>query len=597
MISKSRVEQVLVDNDKETAEFDWPLFKQFAAYLRPYIKQLAIMYSLAIVNVVSTVLIPIVLRHGIDTHIAAGDVSGLLRISALLLGLVTVLYLSARGQGLFMVRIGYRVLYELRRDLFGKLQYLSFRYFDRERAGKIMSRLTNDVQVLEELLQAGLDTIVVDAFMIVGITAAMFLLDARLALILLFTIPAFALLVFVLRTRILHAGRRIQRKLGSVNAFLNESISGIKVIRAFAREDENTAMFHDINADYVAQARSFYPLLAVFWQCVIMLATIGPAMVLAGGGILLAQGTITLGVIAAFLTYINRFFQPMQKISNMINQLSRAMASAERVFEIINQEPDIVDAPDAKRDVSISGEVEFRNIWFAYEGEEYVARDLSFHVEPGETVAIVGPTGAGKTTIINLLCRFYDPLHGAVLVDGYDLRELAQSAYRSHLAVVMQDTRIFSGSVLENIRFGRPEASEQEVRDVAKRMSIHEMIEAMPDGYLSEIGERGSSLSLGQKQLLAFARALLRDPSILILDEASSYLDSNTEALVQKAMDELSHGRTTFVIAHRLATIRGADRIIVMKEGRIVEVGSHPELVDREGAYAKLLYTQYAARV
>ncbi len=597
MISKSRVEQVLVDNDKETAEFDWPLFKQFAAYLRPYLKQLAVMYSLAILNVVSTVLIPIALRHGIDTHIAAGDVSGLLRISALLLGLVTVLYLSARGQGLFMVRIGYRVLYELRRDLFGKLQYLSFRYFDRERAGKIMSRLTNDVQVLEELLQAGLDTIVVDAFMIVGITAAMFLLDARLALILLFTIPAFALLVFVLRTRILHAGRRIQRKLGSVNAFLNESISGIKVIRAFAREDENTAMFHEINADYVAQARRFYPLLAVFWQCVIMLATIGPAMVLAGGGILLAQGTITLGVIAAFLTYINRFFQPMQKISNMINQLSRAMASAERVFEIINQEPDIVDAPGAKRDVSIGGEVEFRNVWFAYEGEEYVARDLSFHVEPGETVAIVGPTGAGKTTIINLLCRFYDPLHGAVLVDRYDLRELAQSAYRSHLAVVMQDTRIFSGSVLDNIRFGRPEASEQEVRDVARRMSIHEMIEAMPDGYLSEIGERGSSLSLGQKQLLAFARALLRDPSILILDEASSYLDSNTEALVQKAMDELSHGRTTFVIAHRLATIRGADRIIVMEDGRIVEVGSHAELLDRDGAYAKLLHTQYAARV
>ncbi|MFW5994959.1 MAG: ABC transporter ATP-binding protein [Spirochaetia bacterium] len=596
MISTKRVQSVLVDNEKETAEFDWPLFKQFLRYLKPHLKGLVVMYALALINVVSTVTIPVVLQIGIDRHIAEGDVGGLAVVSGVLIALLVVLYLSARGQGVLMVKIGYRVLYALRRDLFERLQYLSFRYFDKERAGKIMSRLTNDVQELEELMRAGLDTIVVDAFMILGIIVAMFTLDARLALILLFTVPAFALLVFVLRSRILRAGRQIQRKLGSVNAFLNESISGIKVIRAFAREEENGRMFREINGDYYDQTRRFYPLIAIFWQSVATLSTIGPAMVLAGGGILLAQGTITLGVIAAFLTYINRFFQPMQKISNMLNQLSRAMASTERIFEIINHEVDVDDAPDALRDVTIHGEVEFRHVWFAYEHDEYVGRDLSFHVSPGETVAFVGPTGAGKTTIINLICRFYDPVAGTVRVDGHDLRTIAQSTYRSQIAVVMQDTRIFSGTVIDNIRFSKPEATDEEVREVARRMSIHDMIESMPDGYYSEIGESGGSLSLGQKQPLAFARALLRDPSILILDEASSYLDSQTEELVQKAMSELSRGRTTFVIAHRLATIRDADRIVVMEDGAIVESGSHTELVRSGGAYARLLNTQYSVR-
>ena len=581
--------------EKQAADFDWGIFKRFLAYLKPHGRSLAVMYVFALLNVGAFVAIPFVLRTGIDEHIAVGQIEGLPVVGALLAGLLVVMFGAARSQGVLMMKIGYRVLFALRRDLFSHLQHLSFRFYDRQKTGQIMSRLTNDVQVFEELLRAGLDTIVVDAFMLVGIAGAMIALDARLSLILAVTVPSFALIVFVLRNRLVNAGRQIQQRLSSVNAFLNESISGIRVIRAFAREEENIENFESVNEEYFQQTRRFYPLLAWFWQSVATLATFGPVLVLLVGGILLSRELVTIGVIAAFLTYINRFFQPMQKISNMLNQISRTMASGERIFEILDVEQDVKDRPGALHQVAVQGAVEFRNVWFAYDDADYVARDISFATEPGKTIAIVGPTGSGKTTIINLLCRFYDPTDGAILVDGYDIRDLAQSAYRDHIALVMQDAHVFSGTVADNIRYGKPDATREEIESVAREVGIAEVVAGLPDGYESEIGERGGSLSLGQRQLLAFARALIRNPQILILDEASSYLDSESERLVQAAAAKLCSGRTSFVIAHRLATIRDADRILVLESGRIVEDGTHSDLVSLDGRYADLLKTQFAA--
>lgn len=595
MISRTTTSRVLSRNEAESAKFQAALLKRFLTYFRPYTRTLMLMYLAALINVGTFIAIPIVIQICIDRDIMNGDYNGLLRTGGLLFLLIIILFAAGRTQGVLMMKVGYRVIRDLRDDLFCHLQTLSFSFFDTQKTGKLMSRITNDVQVFEELLRAGLDTIVVDFVLIISIIAAMIFLDPWLSIVLLFTIPGFAFIVFVLQRHLLRAGRRIQNELSHVNAFLNESIAGIRVIRAFAREDENVATFKSVNNDYWQEAKSLYPILSLFWQSVATIGTLGPTLVLLIGGIRLSRGLVTIGVIAAFLAYVNRFFQPMQKISNMLNQISRAMASAERIFEIMDIQTTVADSGGAHQDFRLYGEIEFRNVWFAYNDAEYVMRDLSFHVQPGETIAIVGPTGSGKTTIINLLCRFYDPVKGRVLIDGVNLANLSQREYRSKIALVMQDPHMFSGSIADNIRFGRPSADDDAIRKVAQTMGISQMIERLPDGYQHDIGERGSHISLGQRQLLAFARALIRDPAILILDEASSYLDSESERLVHEATRTLCKGRTSFVIAHRLSTIQHADRILVLDQGILVEQGNHEELMVSNGLYANLVKTQYAA--
>ncbi|MBN2533108.1 MAG: ABC transporter ATP-binding protein [Spirochaetales bacterium] len=577
------------DDNDESRPFDWKQVKRLVVYLKPHKRNLIIMYALALLNVGTTIAAPVLLKVGLDSYIARGDVPGLLFITGVMTVTLVAQFFSARGQGVILNKIGYDVLYNLRQDLFTHLQQLSFRFFDYRKTGKIITRLTNDVQVLEAIVRNGLDTLFVEMLMLVSIIVTMFLLDALLSLVIFITIPLFAVLVFYVRGKIIHVARGLQKRLSSVNAFINESISGIKVIRAFAREQENIDNFKAFNADYYTQAKTFYPLIAYFWQGVSVLSMLGTVLVLLGGGLLIAVDMVSLGVIAAFLVYITRFFQPMQKLSNLLNELSRAMASCERIFEIMDTVPEIRDSDNARPDIHIRGNVVFENVDFFYNEDEPVLHAINFKVNAGDTVALVGPTGAGKTTIINLLCRFYDPTGGRILVDGYDLCDLSQSAYRSALAMVVQDITVFSGSVLDNIRFGKPGATRNEVEEITREMGIHTMLSQLPKGLDTEIGERGSSLSPGQKQLVALARALLRDPRILILDEASAYLDSSTEQMVQHAMQHLRKGRTNFVIAHRLSTIRGADVIFVIDKGRIVESGNHAELVAAGGHYATLL--------
>jgi len=580
-------------NKQEDKSFDWNLLKRFLSYLKEHKLNMILMYIMTLIQVGSTIVIPFIVQQAIDNPILKKDKEGLVILGAVLLVILVVMFISARLQGLLITRIGYDVLYQLRRDLFTKLQSLGFPFFDKQKTGQIITRLTSDVQILEQILQGGMATVFVDMTMMIGVTAMMIALDARLSLVLLVTVPMFAVAVFIIRQKMLLVARKIQSKLGRVNGFLNESISGIKVIRSFAREEANFQNFLDKNNDYYGAARKFYPLVAFFWQSVTTISILSRGLVLLGGGLLLYRDMVTIGVIVAFLSYVNRFFQPMQKLSNLINEMSRAMASCERIFEVMDEPVEVMNDPQAISDFQIKGEVRFRDISFHYNPDEPVLKQVNMHVQPGETVAIVGPTGAGKSTMVNLLCRFYDVIEGAIEIDGMELKKLALAEYRSQTAIVMQDAVVFSGTVLDNIRFGKPEASLEEVRDVAREMGIDKMFSNLPDGYNTYLEERGGNLSLGQKQLIAFTRALLRNPSILILDEASAYIDTATEAVVQRAMKRLSENRTTFIIAHRLSTISGADKIIVINKGTITEQGTHDELMKLGGHYAELLHTQY----
>lgn len=588
---------ILSDEEDDFAPrpFNRVLLFRLLAYLKPYKWRVAGMVAAALTTIVTALVLPYLIKIGIDRCIIGRDLERLGLVALVYAGVSILQYLSIYCQGVMMITIGQKAIFDLRQDLFEHLQFLSLSFFDRQKAGRIMIRVTNDVNALEELLSSGVSSAFADSFTLIGLLGVMFWIDWRLSLIIFLTLPVTIWVAIFLRNRMLDVSRRIRSKLSAVNANLNESLQGIRVTQAFAREGENTRLFEKINDEHFKAAMRFVPLNAFFWPWIGFLNTMGNASVLLTGGFLILHGWVTLGTIAAFMNYINRFFQPIQNLSNLLNIVSTAMASCERIFELMDLKPAVTD-PDPPVSLGIvTGRVSFDRVNFGYGSGESVLQDFALEAEPGETIAIVGPTGAGKSTIINLLCRFYDPESGRILIDGKDLRYVSQTEYRKQIAVVLQDTFIFSGTVAENIRYGKPGASREEVEAAARVVGIHDYIVSLPQGYDSAVQERGSSLSVGQRQLIAFARALLRNPRILILDEATSSIDTKTEQELQLALGRLLKGRTSFIIAHRLSTIRKADLIIVVSDGRIVESGSHNELVDKGGVYATLCREQYRA--
>jgi ATP-binding cassette, subfamily B, multidrug efflux pump len=562
-------------------------------YLRPHLPALWVVFFLVLIYTLLDLVGPYLMGVAIDRFIGAEDSVGLVRIALLML----VVYLLSAGfqisADFLMARLSQRTLQQVRQDLFEHLQRLSLSFYDRNPAGELMSRLTNDIDAINQTVSQNVTALAGGLLSLIGILVAMFVLNPWLALATILVVPlTFWFTGFVARyTR--RGFRDLQRERGNLNSTMEESISGQRVIKAFRRGEAAMSAFRrDNEAVYKAgvYANSYALLLMPLTNVLGNLFVI----VLAGlGGWLALQGLATVGMIATFISYGRRFIQPLRQLANIYNDIQAALAGAERVFEIIGTQPELEDEPQALPLPSIRGEVRFDRVHFSYVEKVPVIKDMSLDARAGQTIALVGPTGAGKTTLVNLLSRFYDVDSGAITIDGIDIRQVQKSSLRRQLGIVLQDSFLFSGSVMENIRYGRLDASDEECIQAARMADADHFIHQLPLGYHTLLSERGSNLSQGQRQLLTIARAILANPRILILDEATSSVDTRTEARIQLALLRLMAGRTSFVIAHRLSTIRGADELVVIKEGEIVERGSHTALLEKRGFYHQLYMSQF----
>lgn len=561
-------------------------------YMSPERGTLLLVLLCLVLNGATQGLAPALIGQAVDQFISQGDRGGLAQTMGLLFLTFIVGLISFVGQTRLMGEVSQRVLRRMRLEIFEHIQRLSLRFFDQREAGDLMSRLVNDTDVIGNLFSQALVQSLGALFTVVGIIIAMLTLNVPLALVSLIIIPVMFGVTQVFSARARSVYRETRETIGDVSSDLQEDIASVREAQAFNRTQQNIDRFQQSNAaNRDANVRAG-GVTAAFGPAIDVLSTVGTALVAGVGGYLAFTNVISVGVVVAFLTYVERFFRPIQQISTVYTQIQAAFAASERVFELLDTAPDMTDKPNAIPMPPINGLVRFEDVTFGYSDTQKTVDSITFEAKPGETIALVGPTGAGKTTLVNLIARFYDVNSGRVTIDGHDVRDVQSRSLRQQIGVVPQDAFLFAGTMLDNIRYGHPEATMEQVMTAARAARAHEFIEALPDGYETQVGERGRSISQGQRQLLGIARALLAQPKLLILDEATASVDTRTERLIQSALETLLEGRTAFVIAHRLSTIRNASQILVLDQGRIVERGTHDELLAKGGLYAELYRKQ-----
>jgi ATP-binding cassette subfamily B multidrug efflux pump len=595
--TQSSTRFVYQDDEAILKPFDWSVLRRLGIYLLPYRKRMIPVILLMLYGAATKLTVPILIGTAIDKVIDPETGSGKLSVLTIFAGTLLALYVIQLFTNRVRIRItnviGQEVIASIRNDLFTHIQKLSFRFFDKRPAGSVLVRVTNDVNALQDLFTNGVVNMLIDVVLLVGIVAVLLTLNFKLGLAIMVTVPLMFIISTSLRKRIRRAWQEVRLKQSRINSHLNESIQGIKVTQAYTQEKENISFFDEMNKSNRHSWDWASGLNQIFTPVLEVTGGIGYFILFWYGAYLVQSGEITIGLFVAFGTFISQFWEPINRLGQMYSQLLIAMASSERIFEFMDELPSVAEKEQAHELSQIRGDIKFNHIVFEYEKGRPALKDVNLSVSAGQSIALVGHTGSGKSTIINLLCRFYDPVEGSCVIDGHDLRDVSIRSLRSQVGIVLQDTFIFSGSIRDNIRFGRLNATNEEVMEAARAVHAHDFISRMPNGYDTQVEERGNVLSMGQRQLISFARALLADPRILILDEATASIDTETEVKIQSALKVLLQGRTSFIIAHRLSTIRHADQIVVMDHGKIMEQGTHQGLIEQKGIYHGLIEAQY----
>ncbi|MGM8214310.1 ABC transporter ATP-binding protein [Bacillaceae bacterium W0354] len=575
--------------------FNWQQLTRLLQFVKPYAKTvLPIAVIAMLVSTAVRIIVPILIgRIAFDVAIPEHDTNLLIQ---LIVGISIMYLLSYIGNAVrikYVNILGQNVIYDLRKYLFSHVQRLSNRFFDNRSAGSIIVRIMNDVNSLQELFTNGIINLLMDVVTLLSIVIILIVLSPKLALAVMIIIPVMFYISTKLRKNIRRTWQDVRIQQSRLNSHLNESIQGIRITQSFTQEKNNTEYFDGVNTDTFQSWNVATKKSAMFRPFVEMSNAFGTAILVSYGAYLIYTGSIELGTFVIFSFFIGMFWEPISRLGQMYNQLLMAMSASERIFEFLDEQPNVEEKKDAVDLGEVKGHIEFDKVKFSYNKDRIALHEISLEMKPGETVALVGHTGSGKSTIANLISRFYDPTEGAVRVDGHDLRDVKLNSLRQNISVVLQDTFIFSGTIMDNIRFGRPDATDEEIIEAAKVVGADDFIQRLANGYNTEVEERGNILSAGERQLLSFARALLADPRIIILDEATASIDTETEVKIQKALNKLLKGRTSIIIAHRLSTIRDADKIIVLENGRILELGNHDELMNTQGEYYQLVKSQF----